>query len=219
MLEEHWKRFVVIQQSVKQVTLLAEELGDDFTTTIQVWNEQRHVIDHTTRAMASQLSIGTVYDAAYIEGNFEKAIAHSYRAFFDAADHLSLHIRTKIRQLISPYETECICEVFPEYYNEIRPNMDAISKEIAALRGAKDIAHVLGNSGEPLEAIEHYKERLGTLADYHGEALKRILTLVDFTRKREKERKKADLVRPLILGLLIAAVSAILGAVATRLLM
>ena len=66
-------------------------------------------------------------DENYIKTNFEKAIGHEYRAFFDTADFLSIVLRQKIAERLSQYSLLEIKSVWEEY-DEIKKHYSQRSK-------------------------------------------------------------------------------------------
>jgi len=140
---ERWKSLVEIHNHAKSIFLCAEEFDPQFQDFLQPILELRHSLEHIVRAKAAELGINGEVDAGnqdYIPHSLSKAIGHEYRAFFDAADWFSVCIRNRITQALRRYSPANIDAVLPDYYSKLRPRVDQICREIADIRGAKDIS-------------------------------------------------------------------------------
>lgn len=222
MDRQQWSKIIELYQDLKYVTLLAEEFEwDDFKDFLQPVLEQRSALDHICRAMSVEVGMQNESDAGdYTSGNFEKAIGHLYRAFYDAADMLSMILREKIIDVVEGHDIECITAVCPEYYKELRPRLEQISTEIAGARNSKDI--------KVEAAIDHVKS-YGNLLDelrilYIG-ILPKVPSLHEYTSKQKQALQKQDAKqkRARVLRrwweVALAVVSATVAVIATYLLM
>lgn len=156
--QELWEKICTIQASLKKVVLKVEQISSE-QTLVQVALEQRNALDHVIRAKSRELIIAEVAepseeDRQYIRDNFDKALGHVYRGFFDACDWSNIVLREKITQTLKGYSNECICTVIPTYYPEIRPKLDELSSETASIRESKDIA----NGNEIIPQVRKYEE-------------------------------------------------------------
>ncbi len=125
MHDEYWRQFIEIHNHVKTLFLLAEELETkgyqlQFHPILEQWD----ALDHLVRAEARQLGViegddtdeqGNCDTTEYVTIQFDKAIAHTYQAFFDTADWLGIILRETILDTLSPYDHECIKAVIPGY--------------------------------------------------------------------------------------------------------
>ncbi len=155
--------------------------------------ELRHGLEHIVRAQAAMLGInGGETSPNYIEHSFDKAIGHEYRAFFDAADWLSVSIRKRIIETLDVYSPECIAAVIPEYYTKLRPSIDQSCREIAGIRGAKDVARnsdieaKVGKSNEAIIEVDRYRRVMADLLDIDEKIHNSIPTLIDWKKKNRR---------------------------------
>lgn len=218
MRETQWKKLVQIHNHAKSVFLLAEEYDPQSKDFIQPAMELRHALEHIIRAYASELnasSSGAEGRASeYAEQSFDKAIGHEYRAFFDAADWLSVSIREKMHQDLRPYSTECIAHVMPDYYSYLRPRIDSICGEIAVLRGAKDVARgtdiedCVGRSDQLIGEVDRYRRVLNELLESYQTLQSRIPSMNEWKSKHRQQQ----VMQFIIFGVIAALLSGIITA-------
>ena len=137
--EAYWKDICEIHLFTKHYILLAEELAIDGNTIIQPLKEHRDAYDHIIRVYSTRLGISDVEgDSEYLTKNMSKALGHEYRAFFDAADWITLVIRERINALLAGKERSKIEACYPNY-SELREMLIKIPDEIVSIRKNKDI--------------------------------------------------------------------------------
>jgi hypothetical protein len=205
--DESWARLVEIHNHAKSIFLLAEEFDSRSNDFIQPAMELRHGLEHIVRAQAVILGISDGDDepnAQYVLHSFDKAIGHEYRAFFDAADWLSVSIRQRINETLEPYSHECIEAVITDYYPTLRPRVDRICVEIAAIRGAKDVVRntdidaKVGKSEETIAEIGTYRKIIDELVSISERIQCSVPSLVDWTRKNRRSTFKGWILGALI---------------------
>ncbi|KPK75780.1 MAG: hypothetical protein AMJ79_09730 [Phycisphaerae bacterium SM23_30] len=199
--EEILSKIVEIHQRTKALMILAEEIDVRFNTFLQPGNEQRHVLEHIMRAQAAELGILSGKDEAYIEKNYDKALGHAYRAFFDTADWLGWALRKKISDilkpssrkiisdLIKPYSNECIMACLPNYYSEIRPKLEHLNRDIAAIRARKDI----GDSDNLLTEVTAYSDTIQELLDFIEHITKSIPAMEEWNKRNKRTTRRKRL--------------------------
>ena len=159
MFEQKWCRLIEIHNHAKALFLYAEEIDREFKDFLQPALELKHALEHIIRAKAAALGVSKEPDVAaeeYAAHSYDKAIGHEYRAFFDAADWVSVRLREIITDRLKPFSQECISAVLPDYYKQLRPQVEKICREIARIRGDKDIAK--GNN--VLDEVCEYQETI-----------------------------------------------------------
>ncbi len=147
--------------------------------------ELRNALEHVIRSKAAELGINGEADANlpnYVPSSFDKAVGHEYRAFFDAADWFSVCIRDRITKALRPYSQECITAVLPDYYPKLRKTVDRTCREIAELRGAKDIA----KGKDLLAEVGKYRAAIDGLLSVYEQIQDSIPALVDWRRKKRR---------------------------------
>lgn len=190
-----WIKLIEIHNHAKSVFLLAEEFDPKSKDFIQPAMELRHGLEHLIRVQAAILGINSGESNKYpdyIEHSFDKAIGHEYRAFFDAADWLSVSIRERIMEMLDIYSHECIEAVIPEYYPKLRPSVDRCCHEIARIRGAKDVARnsdieaKVGKSNEAIAEVNEYRQVISDLLAIDEKIHDSIPALIDWKKKNRR---------------------------------
>jgi hypothetical protein len=174
-------------------------------------NEIANAEEHIIRSQAARLGIGCDQDDEKAKKDLDKALGHTYRAFFDIADFISsMILRKKIREILAPYSTSAIQAVIPDYYSTIRPRLEDTSKEIAKIRGSKDIAK--GNN--ILNEVIEYESAIETIFYDYQAIIKKIPALEEYKQKEAEESKAQDhrQIKYIITGALIGAIAtAVIG--------
>ncbi|MFA5043293.1 MAG: hypothetical protein WC381_10460 [Kiritimatiellia bacterium] len=202
---DQWARLVEIHNHAKSVFLCAEEFDPEFLEFVQPVMELRNGFEHIIRAKAAELGLNGERDAklpGYIPQSFDKAIGHEYRAFFDAADWFSVCIRDRITKTLKHYSHECITAVLPEYYPKLRPRIDQTCREIASIRGAKDIA----KDKDLLAEVAKYRAAIDELLGIYEQIEYSIPALVDWKHKNRWEAVKIWVASAFVGGILTSIV-------------
>lgn len=162
------------------------------------------------RVYAAYFKIEHEANSAYIQINLDKAFAHVYRAGYDTLDWTTLFLREYIANEMKEFSLEAINFVFPEYYREIRPDIEEINEAIAKVRFGKDI-------GEPnFVSFIGYVKQMKKLGDYYKEVLKKKSSLIEYEGKLKKEWRRGLVVKILVgIGLIILGylISTLLGTI------
>jgi hypothetical protein len=180
--DDPWMQLIEIHNHAKSVFLCAEEFDSSFRDFLQPILELRHCLDHIIRVKAAERGINgevETKEPEYVKCSVDKAIGHVYRAFFDAADWFSVCIRERITKALKWYSHDCITAVIPNYYPELRPRVDRICMEIAAIRGGKDIA----KKNNLLPEVTEYRTAIDDLLKIHGQIQSCVPALVDWRWK------------------------------------
>jgi hypothetical protein len=202
-----WKAIVRLQQELKNIVLLAEENELTFNVFIQPTLEQRSALDHICRAKAAELGITKVENGDYSQKQYDKAVGHLYRAFFDVADWFEVVLREKILNLMKPYDAEVIQDVVPDYYSSIRPRIEAFALGVAKIRGQKDIGQSTNNV---ITLVDEYSAKINELVDLCEKLLPKVPALND----RQKKQHKSKL-RGAVWGVALVLIGAVLAALTT----
>jgi len=193
-----WRTIVQIHQYTKELILLGEEREPDFKSFLQPKQEHWHAYDHVIRAMACEVGLLEGASKDYADKHYKKVLGHEYRAFFDAADFLCVKIRKRVIEALAPFDDIFLSLHFPEYHSRIRRQIDTISKEIAGLRGVKDV----GQDDEILQVVARYRKTVQKLLDLLDEveqqvpvlyeSMKSIRSREDELRRREEDLKRKE---------------------------
>jgi len=183
---EIWKKICDLYAKTKRLTIQAEELSLDFKAFLQPLKELRDAYDHIIRAKSAELDI-LKKDEKYIITNYDKALGHQYRAFFDSADYISIRIREKIQAILEKYSSANIQAVIPTYYPTIRPELEKIKLRIAQYRIDKDIEdESTQDLNGLLQISEQYDKDVLELLNFLKDIQLRIPALEEFKIKEKK---------------------------------
>jgi len=101
-------------------------------------------------------------------------------------------------EALAPFDDIFLSLHFPEYHSRIRRQVDTISKEIAGLRGVKDV----GQDDEILQVVARYRKTVQKLLDLLDEveqqvpvlyeSMKSIRSREDELRRREEDLKRKE---------------------------
>lgn len=135
-IDEYWRVICHIHEYTKKFTVYAEELNaPEYETFLQPMKEQRDAWEHVVRVYSQEgISKGNQYRLT----NMSKALGHEFRAFFDAADWLSIICRKRVIEALNSLSYEEIKEQLPKY-DEYKKVFNSIPREIAKARIRKDI--------------------------------------------------------------------------------
>ncbi len=176
--DDFWTNYSFIHNATKTLYILSEEYDDELSSFIQPIKEQKDSLEHIVRAYSRYTDISdsiSQEDKKYIMQNLDKAIGHSFRAFFDCADVLSIILREKLSLELSKFSYARIIEVWPEYENH-RKVLVEMPKKIAKLRTTKDVA----NSNETIiKMVKEYRENIDKLLVIYNTYMKEIYPIVN----------------------------------------
>jgi len=207
MSKDQWKKLVQIHNYAKRLTLLGEEVDPEHEFALGPLIQQRDTLEHIMRAKACELGLAKPEDPeSYMITNMDKALGHAYRAFFDAADLVTILYREKLNSMVAPYTTACITAVIPTYYDKILPRTEEISEGIAKVRGAKDIA----NRDGLLEEVETYIGYVDELHGFYQAVVRAHSGLQDWSRKGRRAGIRNILVK-LAIPIVVAILAFVLG--------
>ncbi len=164
-----WSTFSKLYNMTKEMYIKSEEYDDDFCSIIQPIKEQRDALDHIVRSYQALFDVesGNVPEKdidsknEYIKKNFDKAIGHIYRAFFDTADILTIILREHISNILNEYSYREIISCWKNY-EIIRKKLVKMPKKIAELRLKKEIK---SDNKEQEDIFKQYKEIIDFLFD------------------------------------------------------
>jgi len=164
--------------------LYAEEIDPEFKSFVQPVNELRHAFDHLMRLFAVKLEIREEPEEGYVKTHLEKTLAHVFRGAFDTLDKLSITIRKKIINEVSPFSSDTINMAIPEYYSKIKPDIEEINKRIAEIRANKDVASIA------YDEIEEYSNLIERLKEYYTLILEKKSKLIEYEKESMRKENK-----------------------------
>lgn len=171
---DYWDSLCQIYFLTKHYLLIAEELSDDFDTFLQPVKEHRDAFDHIARVFGTkymETEVENINIETYRVQNMRKAVGHAYRAFFDTADWLSYVCRQKIRKIIVDMPKNQLIEKYPRY-DELKEKLIQIPKDIAKIRGNKDVSD---SEDVLIKEVERYTKILDELIKDYSDICKVFL--------------------------------------------
>lgn len=150
-------------------------------------------------------------DANYCLDNLDAAIAHVYRACYDALDFSVHSLKEKIQTEFKGFDSEVILQVMPEYYSDIKPKLEKFCREIGEIRNNKDIAKLRHSEDKN---IEKYLQLWNELNEDYKKMLDKQGTMIEQQREIENKRKKEERknwIMAFVVGIVMLILGTILG--------
>ena len=133
---ERMKKIAEIYQYLKELLIYSEELELD--TFLPAINEIRDAFDHLMRVFAVKFEIKKENDG-YEMRNLDASFDHIYRATFELLDYIRVCQKIWIDKTLTGISPQTLVVVFPEYYEEIKPEIDRALEDLPIYRVKKDI--------------------------------------------------------------------------------
>ncbi|MCM1262954.1 MAG: hypothetical protein NC313_09560 [Butyrivibrio sp.] len=219
MLDKYEKDIEVLlawYERAKEATIIAESLDTVNGSFIQTLHEQRYSFDHFIRSV--------VYDK---DGSSEEkvrkaisaAISHLHRGYSDSVEWIYVSVLDEYTSFLKNFNTEQIAKGFPNYYSEIRPELDKIKNQIDKYKINKSIEKVSDaiteeEAVELAEASNQYlsENLIHKLRQYLEMLHERQGTLLEIANRDRKEEKRKTIKDNIILPIITGMVGAVLGA-------
>lgn len=151
------EKVVELYINVKELLLYAEELREEsFLPPIL---ELRDAFDHLIRVFQSKT---TSKNNEYAIKNLDATFRHLYRAMFQLMDYVRIRQHEWIVESLNDISNTTIVTVFPEYYSEIKPELDVLINELPTFRrGLSRSEWELGNTN--LDSVKKYLENINKI--------------------------------------------------------
>jgi len=146
----------------------AEEFGLEHKTYLQPRLELYQAFDHVISEYFSE----QLEEKA---GSLDGATKHMYTAFFDVADWTINEIRRLVFMDLDSYSPDVIKTAIPDYYSEIRPELDDLTEKITEIRGRKTF--------EKFESVDEYARLLDKAYDYIKKIRKAQGSLIELKKR------------------------------------
>jgi len=153
---------------IKHYMIMAEEYGLEHKTYLQPRLELFQAFDHVvSEYFLEQLNNN--------DGSLNRAIKHMFTAFFDVADWTINEIRRLVIIELKRYNPDIIKTAIPDYYSNIRPNLDQLTEKLTKIREEKTF--------EKLESIDEYASLLDNAYEYIKKIRYSQGTLIELKKK------------------------------------
>jgi len=157
-----------IYGKTKHFMIKAEEFGLEHKTYLQPRLELFQSFDHViSEYFLKQLN----NEAVSLDG----AMKHMNTAFFDVADWTINEIRRLVFMDLESYSPDVIKTAIPDYYSDIRPDLDELTEKIAEIRGRKTF--------EKIESVDEYAQLLDKAYEYIKKIRKAQGSLIELKKK------------------------------------
>lgn len=205
------EKFIEIYSKTKIVIIKAEESKIDLVKFFSPIEQLRNALDHLMRVFEVRGRGKNEDDANYCLDNLDAAIAHVYRACYDALDFSVHSLKEKIQTEFKGFDSEVILQVMPEYYSNIKPKLEKFCKEIEEIRNNKDIAKIRHSEDKN---IEKYLQLWNDLNEDYEKMLDKQSTMIEQRREIENKRKKEERknwIMAFVVGIIMLILGIVLG--------
>ena len=189
---EQIEKLCQIYGKIKYLMIKAEGFGLELKTYLQPRLELYQAFDH----VISEYFYKQLNNEA---GSLDGAMKHMYTAFFDVADWTIIEIRRLVVMDLKHYSPDVIQTAIPDYYSEIRPDLDELTEKITEIRRKKTF--------EKLESVDEYTQLLDKAYEYIKKIQKAQGSLIEL---KKKNRIKAMLMPAIsIIAIIVTIIIAI----------
>lgn len=170
----------------KELQLHADEISSE--SFLPPINEIKDSYDHLMRVFSVKFEIRDLSGNSdeYVTKNLDATFRHLYRAVFDYLDYISIHQKEIIHNRLDGISRDALTNIFPEYYQEILPEIDNCLDDIPRYKSEKDI----GNPN--LDNVEKYVQKVRQISEYFKTIDTKIPALNDYEMRRLSEEKKSE---------------------------
>ncbi len=186
---------------------------------IQPLHELRYSLDHFMRALEYDENPKKKENT---KKSIQSAISHLQRAYSDSIEWMLVNVKEEYTLTLSCYTNEAIQGTFPEYYTEIRPNLEKITQIINDYKIIKSVEEATESSADSLPdnqmaaiqetANQFFSEKIaGKLEQYLQTLHLRESSLIEANEKEQKVSTRDKIIIPII----TAAAGAILATLIT----
>lgn len=173
------KEITELYSYTKDLILYSEELNN-LSTFMPPINEIKDAFDHFMRITSVKFGMN-VGDDAYVMTNLNKIFSHIYRATFELFDYIRIYQKDSIDKKLSGVSNEALVHVFPEYYREIKPEMESLLTIIPSYKKDKDI-------GDPdIGVVKAYHKSILQMRENIRKIDARLPALFEYEEKRKAE--------------------------------
>ncbi len=181
----------------KVTTIKAESLDPQNTGYIQPLHEQRYALDHFVRAI--KYSKDDINDTKILKA-INSSIGHLQRAYSDSIEWILISVKDEFLKVLQPYTNELINQVFPEYYQTIRSDIEDITEIVNEYKNQKSVEQAsVGNETQQGDDLipEEELEKLNTITKQYVdiEVVEKLCKHLKTLHKKQSsliEAKKRD---------------------------
>lgn len=204
-------------EKAKAIAIKAESMDSLNQAYLQPLHEFRYCLDHFMRSLDYE---DTESNTEYIKKSLRSAIGHLQRTYSDSIEWMLVNVMEEYLLVLDDCTNEQIQTVFPEYYIEIRPELEKITKIVNDYKINKSVE----KATEPGNLTDSELKMTQDVANQFvaENVAKNLQNYLDILHTREialieaKERdKKVKIRETIIFPIITAAVGAIIAAIVT----
>jgi hypothetical protein len=177
------KEITELYSITKTLILYSEELNN-LESFVPPINELKDSHDHLMRVFFGKFGLIQGLPLDYSKKNIEKVFSHLYRAAFECLDYVRIFQKDAIAQKLEGVSNDALVNTFPEYYQTIRPRIEALIEQIPSYKKDKDI-------GRPdLVTVKKYYDAILEIKEHIKTIESKKAALVDYDVRRGNEELK-----------------------------
>lgn len=186
--DDHFRSFIDLYRTVDRLIIAAERHDPEQKISISAVIEFRAAFTHLMRVHAAQygfinqdqLKVKTGFDLdEYCQMNLNKALAHVYRAGYDAYDAMALALDLEIQSILDAYSQATLYKIIPDAAQRVFNRKQRALEAINAIKVEKDIENPEGKHvqfeqfeqavSELIEVRDLLRLRVGEFTKYETE--------------------------------------------------
>ncbi|HET6384604.1 MAG TPA: hypothetical protein VFJ58_14515 [Armatimonadota bacterium] len=215
--DSRFEAFINFYRTVQKLVISAERLDPDDRLNISAIVEFRAAFTHLMRVHAAQFGLVDAEHvrktgftlADYCEINLNKALAHLYRAGYDAYDAIAIALDLKIREITEGFSRSTIYAVMPDAATRIYQVHLAALTAIDGVKTDKDVE----NADAEHIRFQEFEAAIGRLQDVYELLEGHMAEFQKYEQAQKDSDKKA-----FAIGSGMTVVGALLGWAVSKLL-
>ena len=190
------KELFVLYEKVKLAIIYAENFDPKREFYLAPSNQLRSSLDHIFKAAAHPNDL---------EYELKEAKEHLDRAGYDAFEVLASNLGLSLVEKLNGYSPDTLTNVFPDYYQNIRPTLIEIKAKLGEIRKKKkDISLGSGDS------FSSYFDQIEVLLGFNKTVDTMIPSLEEYHQKKLKENFKERFLNVVVVGVICAVISGLI---------
>jgi hypothetical protein len=172
------KGFSDLYFKVRYYIILAEKIDKEGKIYIGPLNELRNALDHIFKSVVAT-------DSEHFDYEMKEVKEHMVRAGWDVYEVMALNIGDDVVDKIKKYDTDTLTKAFPDYYPKIKPEINAIKKELAKIKQNRQ-----SNNFDDFGVFDKYFDQIEKYLKINEEVDNVIPSLEEYKRKKTFEKWK-----------------------------
>jgi hypothetical protein len=190
------KELFDLYEKVKLAIIYAENFDPKQEFYLAPSNQLRSSLDHIFKAAAHPSDL---------EYELKEAKEHLDRAGYDAFEVLASNLGLSLVEKLNGYSTETLTNVFPDYYQIIKPKLIEIKAKLGEIRKRKKDSSL--GSGD---SFSSYFDQIEVLLGFNKTVDTMIPSLEEYHQKKLKEKLKERFFNVVVVGILSAVIGGLI---------